>query len=912
MKANISLTRYIFYLLFVIITINSFAQVVERNGILFRDFQFNNDTLKSQLFVKGDAELVLGDSIRLPFIKPDFIVNSFDGEYGADQDRVCGTMDGSGNYAFAWIDYRNSQEQIYAQFFNSNDERIGANFIVNEDPLYGNNSPFISANKEGDFVIVWLRSFQDVIAQRYTKDGQKVGNNILVNTISGWNTYEPSVAVNDNGSFMVTWASESGSGNYQVYAKLFDSSGNPVGQDIMVSESSLGSSSIGRGRTIDVDEAGNYCLTWSSHSASSYSKIFLQIINGSGQKIGSNTMVSSINDSSRNYFPDVASTEDGNFLITWEKDYGYPLGGGVGGRIYNSNGYFVTDDFVIYSNPSSTWNPVNVSSDGDSVFIVLWLGYSVQYLQKIKSNGEFIGDTVRVSYNSINPVNSYMGGMTDVFDNHFFIAPEFYERHDPNIYLQKFNSDLQPVGSFNKLHDDLGSAWQRKSTVKFNNNGESLVLWEDQRNGRSDIYAQVYDEEFNTVGNNIQINETNSDYWNLYDKEVHSFSDGTFVVAYSNYEYSSDGTSVFLQLVSTNGEKIGQNKLVKGKNYYSYLNLAMNVNDDDELMLCWYDRYGADIRIFDKVLNAVSGEKILLEYSNSIGFQPMTVSIDSLFNILTVWTNFYFQSYSSDNKIRGKFFNQDGNAGSSAFIIDSVNSYVTDFTCKNEGHNYALLYKDGTKIYLKRNYDLDKKYSFENSFYSYSYAPVQTNIVAFGNQKLFITYNASLDAIGFYANDNKRETESYLLHHYEYIDPYYDTYNGTNGADIFGDKIIFTYESNSNGGTGYDIWSNVRKIESIDFTSELFYPPVNYDILYNNFPNPFNLRTKIAYEILAFHKVKLAIYDILGREVKVLVNENQEKGLYEIEFDAANLASGIYFYKLEAFNITVKKMMLLK
>jgi hypothetical protein len=166
--------------------------------------------------------------------------------------------------------------------------------------------------------------------------------------------------------------------------------------------------------------------------------------------------------------------------------------------------------------------------------------------------------------------------------------------------------------------------------------------------------------------------------------------------------------------------------------------------------------------------------------------------------------------------------------------------------------------------------------------------------------------------MGFYANDNRRETETYLLHYYEYIDPYYDNFNGTNSTDLFEDKIIFAYENNANEGTGYDIWANVRKLDDVNFNSELFYPPTDYDVLYNNFPNPFNSRTRIAYEILAYHNVKLTIYDILGREVEVLVNENQEKGLYEVEFNANGLASGIYFYKLEAFNTTVKKMILLK
>lgn len=911
MKVNISFDRYIFYLSFIILTVNTFAQVVERNGILYRDFQFSEDSLRNNSFPKNENESLLGDTIRLPFIKDDFIVNSFHGEYGADQYSVSAAIDGEGNYAFAWLDYREGEKSIYAQFFDSNDERIVSNFKVNEDPLTGNNSPFIAANNEGDFVIVWLRNYQDVMAQRFNKNGQKIGANILVNNNSGWNTTEPSVAVSNDGSFMVMWSSQSYSGDSQVYAIPFDNSGNPYGWIIPVNESSLSASSIGRARTIDVDGSGKYCLVWSSSSGSGFSKIYLQIINNFGQKIGNNVLVSSPNDSSHNNFPDVVSTDDGNFLITWGKNYEYPsIVGGVGGRIYKSNGNFVTNDFNIYSHPVPFWNPVNLSSDKDSTFIVLWLGYGGQYLQKIKSNGEFIGDSVRVSYNSVDISYSYYSGLTNVFNGQFYIAPEFTNRRDQNIYVQKFNSELQPVGSLIKLHDDFGSANQKKSLVKFNNKGESIVLWEDQRNGRYDLYAQVYDENYSAVGNNIQINETDEEHWFLQNKTAESLSDGTFVIAFSGDEDYSSG-SAFLQLVSNTGEKIGNNKLVKESiTYYKY-DISLSVDSNDEILICWYNSYGASMRIYDKNLNILVPEKTLLQFSNNIGFDPITVSVDAAFSIFISYTNYDFQNYYSDNKIRGKFFDKDGN-GYKGFIIDSVNSYISNMTCKNEGHNYVLLYKDGGKIYLKRNYNLDKNYMFENGFNSYGYGPTQLNIVEFDNQKVFVTYNSYLDVIGFYANDNKRETKSYYLHHYEYIEPSYDNYNGSNSSDIFDDKIIFTYENNSNEGTGYDIWANVRKIESVSFESELFYPPADYDVLYNNFPNPFNSKTRIAYELLAYHKVNLTIYDILGREVKVLVNENQEKGLYEVDFDGAGLASGIYFYKLDAFQTTVKKMILLK
>jgi len=84
-------------------------------------------------------------------------------------------------------------------------------------------------------------------------------------------------------------------------------------------------------------------------------------------------------------------------------------------------------------------------------------------------------------------------------------------------------------------------------------------------------------------------------------------------------------------------------------------------------------------------------------------------------------------------------------------------------------------------------------------------------------------------------------------------------------------------------------------------------------ILMQNYPNPFNPRTTIKYGITERTYVELRIYDILGREVELLLNEEQEAGSYEINFNAVKLSSGIYFYQLQAGDfIQTKKMILLK
>ncbi|MBM4158634.1 MAG: M20/M25/M40 family metallo-hydrolase [Ignavibacteria bacterium] len=88
--------------------------------------------------------------------------------------------------------------------------------------------------------------------------------------------------------------------------------------------------------------------------------------------------------------------------------------------------------------------------------------------------------------------------------------------------------------------------------------------------------------------------------------------------------------------------------------------------------------------------------------------------------------------------------------------------------------------------------------------------------------------------------------------------------------------------------------------------------PTQYE-LSQNFPNPFNPETKIKFAVPKESFITLKVYDILGREVASLVNENKTPGYYIIGFNASNLSSGIYYYRLESDNfVEVKKMLLLK
>jgi hypothetical protein len=83
--------------------------------------------------------------------------------------------------------------------------------------------------------------------------------------------------------------------------------------------------------------------------------------------------------------------------------------------------------------------------------------------------------------------------------------------------------------------------------------------------------------------------------------------------------------------------------------------------------------------------------------------------------------------------------------------------------------------------------------------------------------------------------------------------------------------------------------------------------------LSQNYPNPFNPSTTVKYELPKTSHVTLTVYDLLGRQVSVLVNERREAGVHEVRFDGSNLASGVYFYRLQAGNfVQTKKMLVVK
>lgn len=180
--------------------------------------------------------------------------------------------------------------------------------------------------------------------------------------------------------------------------------------------------------------------------------------------------------------------------------------------------------------------------------------------------------------------------------------------------------------------------------------------------------------------------------------------------------------------------------------------------------------------------------------------------------------------------------------------------------------------------------------------------------------------------IGFHEINSRLLIWNFPEGYTRYLD--HDSINKTIifALDLFPDNYLFKQNISLTSIYGrYDFSSitiNKTYLKNVRLNGITNINAINQDIinyyLTQNFPNPFNSTTNIRYNIVRREKVTLKIYDLLGREVATLVNEEKPSGEYEVEFNTEKflnsfLSSGVYFYRLQAGNFSeTKKLILLR
>ncbi|MDZ7290627.1 MAG: T9SS type A sorting domain-containing protein [candidate division KSB1 bacterium] len=287
-------------------------------------------------------------------------------------------MNASGNYVVVWTSFLQdgSAEGIYGQRFNARDDKIGAEFQVNQVTPNAQSRPAVAMNDAGQFVVAWSStdsSSQDIRAQLFDANGNRVGGEILVNTTTADNQNTPSVAIDRHGNFCVVWHSwGQDGGDRGVYGQRFRPDGARLGEEFLVNTTTKFSQA---NPCIAMAPDGQFVVIWESwmqDGTITYSyDVFGQLFNADGTKNGSEFRVNTYT-TNYQWLAKASMARNGNFVVVWTSWKQDGDNGGIYGQRFLANGDKIGEEFLINTTTKEyQWLP-NVAIDQFGNFVVVW------------------------------------------------------------------------------------------------------------------------------------------------------------------------------------------------------------------------------------------------------------------------------------------------------------------------------------------------------------------------------------------------------------------------------------------------------------------------------------------------------------------------------------------------------------
>jgi hypothetical protein len=333
----------------------------------------------------------------------DFLVNDDTGS--ADQVYPAVAIDDSGNFVITWQDSRNANRDIYAQRYNASGITIDSNFRVNDDLMTSTqDEPAIAMDSSGNFVITWWDgrpSFAPCIyAQRYNFTGIPLGSNFRVSeiTVYSWRN-SPAITMNRSGSFVITWEDWRNNNPGDIYAQRYNSTGTPLSSNFKVNDTIVGGYPP---PAIAMDDYGNFTITWQDYHKGDYPRgldIYAQRYNSSGTRLGSNLKVNDDSGTAQ-VVPSIATDSSGNFIIAWQD---YRNGNwDIYAQKYNSSGTPQDSNFKVNNDTGTAVQGIPaIAIDGSGNFIVAWEDYRNGnwdiYAQRYSPSGNPLGSNYLVN-----------------------------------------------------------------------------------------------------------------------------------------------------------------------------------------------------------------------------------------------------------------------------------------------------------------------------------------------------------------------------------------------------------------------------------------------------------------------------------------------------------------------------------
>lgn len=780
----------------------------------------------------------------------------------------------SNNFLTTWIDYREGEPVVYAQRFDAN-----GNFIGNNISTGSNAGAYL--NEDGYILALSTRSqpfFDDtyifVKATLLDNSNQVVFEEEIYSTLipwcgTGYIDGDVIVKASDNGFYFIT-----NEGGYVALVKI-ESAGNyhPINlqfDDIrFVTQITSSATSNGNyffawinGLQEDTLETGLYATFINSQDSIIVSRLPIAVLMDSAAMWGNYVS---------NYNLQSIALNDSTYKLFWlnnETSMLYSVYLSTEGEIISE-----IDSMLVPVTPGYGYNlKVTITNLNDDSFYLFishdnenYNSYSHTFL-KYNSEGEFLG------YVTGETESLFARGLFNAGQDKFFRTSSDMK----DVFLDKL--EYFTILESKKINDDESGSNQINNRLTRYDHNSVFSVWQDENN----YYGTWIDKNGNVSGEKVLL-----DY-----PTIKFFPDKESVAYWIKENENSDVTAGYT-IYDQDFNEILSKTLFTTSPYN--INIHLQIISDSTFI----------------ILSDTENNLVLLKESKS----GITLNERTL---------------STEQYITEKLFPVELNLPVKSFWVywnKKLQHFSDDLTPLNEVIELPVTidYYLGDDRFLNLEYKND--YLYINRFIygtiiNTSLDTVKTNIRLTsglkGDNTFIINRIDNNDFFSVYDNTEKYYARAFSNNGTVLTDSFLVNSGSTSFTSklsfIVNDgKVFFSWSDARNEGKGYDIYGNIFDLSSITSVKQISSEIPESFYLYQNYPNPFNPTTRIVFSVKENSLVEIKIYDILGNEVATLVNEEKSSGRYEVEFNANGLASGFYFYRINAGGFTqTRKMVLLK
>lgn len=375
---------------------------------------------------------------------------------------------------------------------------IGTDFIVNSTTANDQTEPTITTLTDGRIVVTWSSADTGdgsgfcVRGRVFFPDGSPAGNDFILNSTTSTNQVLPAVSALADGRFLVTWDSGDGgdgAAGFGIRGRLFEPDGSPVANDFVVNTTGAAGQSNSASAVL---ADGRFMVTWRSTEAGdgSGNTIRGRLFESDGSAVGNDFVVNSTGQGDQRD-PAIAALSDGRFVAAWESaDTGDGSGECVRIRLFNADGSPIANDIIVNSTTQGNQSDPAVTALTDGRFLVTWAS---------ADPGDGSGDCVRgrtfnadgspdgndFIINSTAPTNQVRPAITALADGRFVAVWSSGDGGDGSgfgIRARLFADNGNPLGD-DFVVNTTGQNTQTAPAVTALADGRFVVTWQSSDTG---------------------------------------------------------------------------------------------------------------------------------------------------------------------------------------------------------------------------------------------------------------------------------------------------------------------------------------------------------------------------------------------------------------------------------------------